>query len=155
MLNTFLEIIKQQGHSLTMTTIAYSKDGQYIASGSFDGKVKVWNTNSGFCFVTFSEHTGPISAVCFSPKQAIFSSSLDGTVRAFDLNRYRNFRTFTSPTPNQFTALALDPAGEVVCAAAKKKAEIFIWDVQTGKILEILTAGESIISDLCFNPIEV
>ena len=32
---------------------------------------------------------------------AIVSASLDGTVRAFDRLRYRNFRTFTSPTPVQ------------------------------------------------------
>lgn len=37
----------------------------------------------------------------------------DGTVRAFDLVRYRNFRTFTTPRPVQFTCLAVDPSGEV------------------------------------------
>ena len=44
------------------------------------------------------------------------SASLDGTVRAFDLMRYRNFRTLTSPEPAQFISLAVDPSGEVVCA---------------------------------------
>lgn len=34
-------------------------------------------------------------------------------VRAFDLVRYRNFRTFTTPRPAQFTCLAVDPSGEV------------------------------------------
>jgi len=37
----------------------------------------------------------------------------DGTVRAFDLVRYRNFRIFTTPRPVQFTCLAVDPSGEV------------------------------------------
>jgi hypothetical protein len=44
---------------------------------------------------------------------AVLSASLDGTVRAFDLVRYRNFRTLTTPTPVQFISLACDPAGEV------------------------------------------
>jgi periodic tryptophan protein 2 len=34
-------------------------------------------------------------------------------VRAFDLVRYRNFRTCTSPRPVQFNCLAVDPSGEV------------------------------------------
>lgn len=44
---------------------------------------------------------------------AVLSASLDGTVRAFDLVRYRNFRTLTTPSPVQFVSLAADPAGDV------------------------------------------
>jgi len=43
---------------------------------------------TGFCFVTFHEHTAAVTAVQFNSNgQVILSSSLDGTVRAFDLNR--------------------------------------------------------------------
>lgn len=70
--------------------------------------------DSGFCFVTFSEHTAPVTAVAFLPtSSACVSASLDGTVRAWDLLRYRNFRTMTSPDPVQLASLAVDPAGEV------------------------------------------
>ena len=70
--------------------------------------------SSGFCFVTFSEHEAPVSAVCFAPGGgAVLSASLDGTVRARDLTRYRNFRTLVTPQPAQLTCLAVDPAGEV------------------------------------------
>lgn len=69
---------------------------------------------SGFCFVTFSDHSAPVTAVAFLPSgSVVVSASLDGTVRAFDLVRYRNFRTMTSPHPVQFVSLAVDPAGEV------------------------------------------
>ena len=71
--------------------------------------------DSGFCFVTFSEHTAPVTAVSFLPtSSAAVSASLDGTVRAWDLLRYRNFRTMTSPDPVQLASLAVDPAGEVL-----------------------------------------
>jgi hypothetical protein len=43
----------------------------------------------------------------------VLSASLDGTVRARDLTRYRNFRTLVTPQPAQLTCLAVDPAGEV------------------------------------------
>lgn len=81
-------IMKQQGHSSEMTSIAYSPDGQYIATGGEDSKVKLWNTQSSFCFVTFSEHTSGVTALQFSHnKKFLVSSSLDGTVRAFDIIR--------------------------------------------------------------------
>jgi WD40 repeat protein len=40
----------------------------YIATGGEDSKVKVWNVSSGFCFVTFSKHIGPITGVKFIGK---------------------------------------------------------------------------------------
>lgn len=58
-------------------------------AGGDDGKVKVWSTDTGFCYVTFNEHTAPVSDVYFRPNgNVLLSASLDGTVRAFDLYRY-------------------------------------------------------------------
>lgn len=51
--------------------------------------MKVWNTLSGFCFVTFVEHSAAVSGVAVTQSgKAVLSSSLDGTVRAFDLARW-------------------------------------------------------------------
>jgi periodic tryptophan protein 2 len=53
-------------------------------------QVKVFQLSSGFCYVTFSEHTAPVTAVAFLPSgSAVLSASLDGSVRAYDLLRYR------------------------------------------------------------------
>ncbi|CAE6493983.1 unnamed protein product [Rhizoctonia solani] len=146
-------VLKQQGHYFDMNTLSFSQDGQNIATGGDDGKVKVWNTRSGFCFVTFTEHTSAISAVEFAKQgQILFTASLDGTVRAYDLVRYRNFRTFTSPSPVQFSSLAVDPSGEVVAAGSTDSFEVFMWSVQTGKLLDILTGHEGPISALAFSP---
>ena len=79
-------------------------------------QVKLWTVASGFCYVTFLEHTAPVTGVAFLPSAgALVSASLDGTVRAWDLLRYRNFRTMTTPEPVQFSCLAVDPSGEA-CA---------------------------------------
>jgi periodic tryptophan protein 2 len=146
-------ILKQQGHFYDMNTLSYAPDGQTIATGGDDGKVKVWSTHNGFCFITFSEHTAPVSTVAFAKQGAVlFSASLDGTVRAFDLIRYRNFRTFTSPSPVQFSSLAVDPSGEVVAAGSTDSFEIFLWSVQTGKLLDILAGHEGPVSSLAFSP---
>jgi periodic tryptophan protein 2 len=146
-------ILKQQGHYFDMNTLAYAPDGQTIATGGDDGKVKVWSTHSGFCFVTFSEHSAPISAVSFAKHgHVLFSASLDGTLRAYDLVRYRNFRTFTSPSPVQFSCLAVDPSGEVVAAGSTDSFEVFLWSVQTGKLLDILAGHTGPISSLAFSP---
>ncbi len=75
-----------------------------MTAGGDDGRVKVWDTSSGFCYVTFREHSAAIVGVQYSPRKAgvVFTASQDGTVRAFDLVRYRNFRTFTGPSPLRY-----------------------------------------------------
>ncbi|KAJ3185825.1 hypothetical protein HDU85_001194 [Gaertneriomyces sp. JEL0708] len=146
-------ILKQQGHHHEMSCLAYSQDGQFVATGGDDSKVKLWNAQTGYCFITFTEHSAGIKAIEFAKQgQIVFSASLDGTVRAFDLIRYRNFRTFTTPTPVQFSCLAVDPSGEVVCAGSADTFEIFVWSVQTGKLLDIFAGHEGPISSLAFSP---
>ncbi|XP_053721921.1 PWP2 small subunit processome component [Synchiropus splendidus] len=148
-------VFKQQGHFNNMASLAYSPDGQYIATGGDDGKVKVWNTNSCLCFVTFTEHTSSITNVTFTSSGfVVVSASLDGTVRAYDLHRYRNFRTFTSPRPAQFSSLAVDVSGELVSAGAQDSFEIFLWSMQTGRLLEVLGGHEGPVSCLCFSPVQ-
>ncbi|XP_041067290.1 PWP2 small subunit processome component isoform X1 [Carcharodon carcharias] len=146
-------VLKQQGHFNNMVTLSYSPDAQYVVTGGDDGKVKVWNMSSGFCIVTFTEHTGGVTAVTFnSTGFVVLSASLDGTVRAFDLHRYRNFRTFTSLRPVQFTCLALDTSGEIVCAGSHDSFEVFVWSMQTGRLLDVLAGHEGPISSLSFSP---
>uniref|UniRef100_A0A6Q2Y2G7 Small-subunit processome Utp12 domain-containing protein n=1 Tax=Esox lucius TaxID=8010 RepID=A0A6Q2Y2G7_ESOLU len=148
-------VFKQQGHFNSMAALCYSPDGQYIATGGDDGKVKVWNISSGLCFVTFTEHTSSVTNVTFASSGfVIVSASLDGTVRAFDLHRYRNFRTFTSPRPAQFSSLALDPSGDLVSAGAQDSFEVYIWSMQTGRLLEVLGGHEGPVSCLCFSPVQ-
>ena len=125
-----------------MNTLAYAPDGKTIATGGDDGKLKVWSVHSGFCFVTFSEHAAPMDVAFAKQGSVLFSASLDGTVRAYDPVRYRNFRTFTSPSSVQFSALGVDPSGEVVAAWSTDSFEIFMWSVQTGKLLDVLPGHE-------------
>ncbi|KAJ1916205.1 U3 snoRNP protein [Mycoemilia scoparia] len=146
-------ILKQQGHYHDVSCVAYSGDGQYIATGGDDGKVKIWNSSSGYCFVTFSDHTSSVTDLTFTKgNQVVVSASMDGTVRAYDLMRYRNFRTFMSPNPVQFSSVAVDPSGEVVCAGSQDTFEIFLWSMQTGKYLDMLSGHEGPISRLVFRP---
>ncbi|KAN0015063.1 hypothetical protein ACTFIU_001385 [Dictyostelium citrinum] len=149
-------ILKQQGHSYNMNTVAYSPDGQTIATGGEDGKVKIWNTTSGYCYITFTEHEGPVTAVKYSPvtsQNVVFSAGVDGTIRAFDLVRYRNFRTFVSPNKTQFSCLAVDPSGEIIAAGSLDSFEIYVWSVRTGRLTDILSGHQSPVCELAFDPI--
>lgn len=146
-------VMKQQGHSNVMSSIAYSPDGNFIVTGGYDGKVKVWNVHSGFCTLTFAEHTSGVTDIHFcSNKKFFMTASLDGTVRAFDMVRYRNFKTLTAPRLVQFSCVAVDHAGELVAAGAQDVFDIHLWSLKFGKILEVLSGHEGPVSSLAFSP---
>lgn len=64
-------ILKQQGHFDSMNSIVYSPDGQRIITTADDGKIKVWDVNSGFCIVTFTEHTSGVTACEFAKRSTL------------------------------------------------------------------------------------
>ncbi|CAI2348929.1 unnamed protein product [Caenorhabditis sp. 36 PRJEB53466] len=142
-------VMKQQAHSLRVTSAEYSPDGGQIATGAEDGKVKIWSCRTSFCTVTFDEHTAGVTAVKWTQSgRAILSASLDGTVRAHDLKRYRNFRTLVCPEPTQLATLAVDKAGDLVIAGAKEVFNIYVWSFETGHLLDILSGHESAVSSI-------
>lgn len=144
-------VLKQRGHAYGMRAMAYSPDGVVVCTGGEDGKLKLWNATSGFCYVTMEQsHTAPVTAVRFANSSVVLSSSLDGTVRAHDLHRYRTFKTLTTPTPVQFLSLAVDPSGEIVAAGSAGPFHIYIWNLQTGKLLDVMTGHEGPVCDLTF-----
>lgn len=144
-------ILKQRGHSYGMRTMAYSPDGVVICTGGEDGKLKLWNATSGFCYVTMEKtHTAPVTAVAFANSSVVVSASLDGTVRAHDLHRYRTFKTLTTPTPVQFLSLAVDSSGELVAAGSADPFNVYLWNLQTARLLDVLTGHQGPIVDLSF-----
>ena len=146
-----LYILKQQGHFDAMNALCYLPDGARIVTASDDGKIKLWDVASGFCLVTFGEHTAAVTAVQFAKRgQVLFLALLDGTVRAWDLVRFRNFRTFTAAERVQFNSLAVDPLGEVVVAGLQDTFEIQVWLVQTLQLLDTLAGHEGPILCLSF-----
>ncbi|KAG5518678.1 hypothetical protein PMAC_002647 [Pneumocystis sp. 'macacae'] len=145
-------ILKQQGHFDMITGVTYTPDSQNVVTCSDDGKIKLWDIHSGFCLVTFSEHTSAVTDIDFSKYgNVLFSSSLDGSVRAWDLTRYRNFRTFVSFVPVEFSCLAVEPSGEIVCAGSISSFDIHIWSVQTGQLIDRLSGHEGPVSSLSFS----
>lgn len=80
----------------------------------------------------------------------LLSASLDGTVRAYDLVKYRNFRVLQANKPTQFNSLAVDSSGDIIVAGSMDPFNIFVWSLRTGQLMDILNGHTGPISSLAF-----
>ena len=67
-------------------SVAYSPDGKFIASGSGDQTVRIWNLADGKEILKLEGHQYIIMSVAYSPDgKFIVSGSHDKTVRVWNL----------------------------------------------------------------------
>ncbi len=148
-------IYKQQGLLNEITVISYSNDSSQISCGSNDGRIKIYDTSNSQCLNTFIDHNMKITGLQYCPNKSnvLISCSYDGTVRAFDLIKYKNFRIMTTPKLTKFTCCSVDFTGEIICAGSLETYIIYIWSLKTGDLIDTLTGHSSPISTLKFSNI--
>jgi WD40 repeat protein len=56
-----------EGHTHTVTSVAFSPDGKQVVSGSYDETVRLWDAATGKRLQTLEGHTGIVESVAFSP----------------------------------------------------------------------------------------
>jgi WD40 repeat protein len=78
-----------RGHTGPVLSVAYSPDGQYIASGSVDHTVRVWHVETGTCVAVLEGHANIAGCVAFGSdgtNTIIVSGSRDHEVRLWYVN---------------------------------------------------------------------
>ena len=139
------EIWTLTGHTRKVSSLAYSPDGQRLASAAQDG-VKLWDTRTGQEIQTFKGPSGIVTCVAYSPdgRRLAFAG---GDLTVWDAATGREIQTFKGPS----RIVAYSPDGRRLATAGWDQT-VRVWDAATGQGIQSFKGHSAIVNCVAFSP---
>ncbi|WAO96039.1 NACHT domain-containing protein [Fusarium falciforme] len=140
-----------EGHGDWVQSVAFSPDGQRLASASHDMTIKIWDVTTGHCQATLAGHGDSVRSVAFSPDgQRLASASRDKTVKIWDATTGHCQATLGGHR-SWVQSVAFSPDGQRLASASADKT-VKIWDATTGHCQATLEGHRSWVQSVTFSP---
>jgi small GTP-binding protein len=121
----------------TVDDVAIAHDGKRAVSGFHDGKVRVWDLDSGKLEMVLEGHSHIVTSVAISADGWLaVSGSRDKTVIVWNLFDHKPTRVFLGHR-DQVNAVALSSSGNIAVSVSER--ELRIWNLKTMRAMGVLT----------------
>ena len=144
------------GHKAEVLSVAFSSDGQTLASGSIDATVRVWDAGTGEHIHTLIGHTDAVHSVAFSPDgQTLVSGSGDATARVWNAVSGEHIHTLIGHKGGVLS-VTFSPDGQTLASGSwdgreSREGTVQVWDAKTGEHIHTLEHTGRFIS-VAFSP---
>jgi WD40 repeat protein len=135
--SSLAHLVTQIGHSEFVLDVAYSPDGRYVATGSIDRTICLWDALTGKEIRRFVGHTSQLNDVDFSPdgRYLLSTSVNEDQVRLWDVNTGEQIRRFLG---DAIFSVAFSSDGRFIVGGTWFSPGI-IWDANTGRVVRRFT----------------
>lgn len=138
------------GHTSSIQSLIFNHQDTLLASGSGDGTIKLWDTQTGECLRTLTGHTEGIYSLLFNRNSALLvSASSDNTIKIWSLKTGKCSMTLRGHSDCVF-ALAFN-SNELILASGSRDNTIKLWDIVDGECIQTLSGHEAFVFSVAFN----
>ena len=135
----------------SILAVAFSPDGQLLATGDSNGEIRLWQVADGQPVLTFQGHTNWVWFVAWSPDGKILASgSADQTIKLWNPNNGQCLKTFSGHS-NWVLSLAWSPDGRILASGSADRT-IKLWNPNNGQCLKIFLGHTNTIWSVAWNP---
>ncbi|KAK4168585.1 beta transducin-like protein HET-D2Y [Cladorrhinum sp. PSN259] len=140
-----------EGHRDSVFSVAFSPDSKWVASGSDDKTIKIWDAATGSCTQTLEGHRIYVNSVAFSPDSKwVASGSDDKTIKIWDAATGSCTQTLEGHR-GYVNSVAFSPDSKWVASGSYDKT-IKIWDAATGSCTQTLEGHYGYVNSVAFSP---
>ncbi len=138
-------------HEGPVTTLAFTTDGDSLASGSADRTVRLWKTSTGAHQLSMVGHEGALCGLVFAPGgRQVLAGGIDGMLRVFARSTgVERGATRAQAGPAAALAASADAAR---IAMGHRNGTVSLWDAATRKETARLVGHSGTVSSLAFAP---
>lgn len=136
-------------HESSVSDICLSAQGKLLASGSVNGRVRIWDAINGKQIMEIQKHDSPVTTICFSRDgKWLVSGSERGGIRVWDVNNQQD-HPFKGSHRSSVVQAGFDPSGQRLLTASKDHTAV-IWELETSRKLATLK-HENVLNDAQWN----
>jgi len=147
----WLEVATLKGHEGSVWSVTFSPDGKFLASGSEDYTVKVWEVGSWREVATLKGHGSVVKSVTFSPDgKFLASGSWDKTVKVWDVGSWREVATLKGHEGDVYS-VTFSPDGKFLASGSWDKT-VKVWEVGRWREVATLRVREGSVESVTFSP---
>jgi eukaryotic-like serine/threonine-protein kinase len=135
---------------MLLFSIGVSKNGERLATGSFDGTIKIWKRDGFIQLGILKGHKKKVNQMEFSKNgKLLFSASSDNTVRVWDLNT--NKQVSLLQHNDWVTGLAISSDDKYLYTSGKSSV-IKKWDISNKKSIQELKGHHQWVNRIVLSP---
>lgn len=149
------------GHSDKVTSVAFSPDGETIASGSIDQTIRFWDIHTGNQKLGLVSQKGVITSIAFSPDGKIIAAGNgrpkneynkypDTTIQLWNAKTGKEIAAFAGHS-TEVLSITFSPDGKTIASGCKDKT-VRLWDIHTAQTIATFEGHLHPVYAVAFSP---